>query len=139
MDIEEIKGFLHQLGYRLTPQRLRLIEVVAGSEGHISAEEVYAQLHPHFPKVHISTIYRNLELLKRLGVVTETDLGEGRLRYHFREKGHHHHLICHGCGAIIELDEALLSPLKDVLQERYGFKADLRHLAIFGYCSQCRG
>jgi len=75
--------------------------------------------------------------LHRLGLVTETDLGGGKVRYHSVEKGHHHHLVCQECGAVIDLDESVLSSLKEVLLREYGFRADLRHLAIFGHCVGC--
>jgi len=82
-------------------------------------------------------VYRTLELLKKLNLVTETDFDEGRVRYHVAEKGHHHHIVCHICGKIIDLEESVLHPLKDTLLQKYGFDADLRHLAISGVCSGC--
>jgi len=91
-----------------------------------------------YPGVNISTVYRTLELLKRLDLVTETDLGEGRVRYHPADRGHHHHLVCQECGAIIDLDESTLFTLRDTLLREYKFIADLRHLAIFGRCINCR-
>jgi Fur family ferric uptake transcriptional regulator len=128
---------LAEQGYRLTPQRIMVISAIEDSDGHISAEEIYAQVIAKYPQVNISTVYRTLELLKRLGLVTETDLGEGRVRYHPAGKGHHHHLVCQQCGAIIDLDESILSDLKSALLREYQFSADLRHLAIFGRCVQC--
>lgn len=128
---------LSRQGYRLTPQRMMILSAIENSDNHISAEEIYAQVVAKYPNVNISTVYRTLELLKRLGLVTETDLGEGRVRYHPREKGHHHHLVCQECGAIIELDESLLAPLKSALLREYKFNADLRHLAIMGRCVNC--
>ncbi len=92
---------LTEQGYRLTPQRLMIFSAIENSDNHISAEEIYAQVVAKYPNVNISTVYRTLELLKRLGLVTETDLGEGRVRYHPADKGHHHHLVCRECGAII--------------------------------------
>lgn len=136
--MELSKNVLRQLGYRLTPRRKKIIEVLAEAEGHISAEEVYQKILPQFPKINISTVYRTLELLKKLGLATETDMGDGISRYHFREKGHHHHLVCQNCGVVIELDEEILSPFENILEKRYDFKADMRHLAIFGLCSKCR-
>ncbi len=129
---------LSELGYRLTPQRMMILSAIEGSESHISAEEIYAQVVAKYSHVNISTVYRTLELLKRLGLVTETDLGEGRVRYHPADKGHHHHLVCEECGAIIDLDESTLFPLKDALLRNYKFVADLRHLAIFGRCTNCQ-
>jgi len=115
-----------------------VLSAIEDSDNHISAEEIYAQIVAKYPQVNISTVYRTLELLKRLGLVTETDLGGGRVRYHSAEKGHHHHLVCQECGAIIDLDESVLSSLKDTLLREYKFIPDLRHLAIFGRCANCR-
>jgi Fur family ferric uptake transcriptional regulator len=115
-----------------------VIETLHNADKHISAEEIYAQLHSRYPYANISTVYRTLELLKKLDLVTETNFGEGRVRYHVAEKGHHHHLVCHSCGKIIDLEESALHPLQDTLLREYGFAADLRHLAISGECSQCR-
>lgn len=128
---------LSERGYRLTPQRLMVLSAIENSHDHISAEEIYAQVVAKYPHVNISTVYRTLELLEKLGLVTETDLGGGRVRYHPAEKGHHHHLVCQECGRIIDLDEAVLSSLKNWLRREYRFSADLRHLALFGRCAAC--
>jgi len=129
---------LQEKGHRLTPQRMLVIEALHNADKHISAEEIYEQLHSRYPYSNISTVYRTLELLKELNLVTETDFGEGRVRYHVAEKGHHHHLICRRCGKVIDLEELVLHPLQDTLLREYGFDADLRHLAISGECSKCR-
>ena len=135
MSCEEV---LKGKGYRLTPQRMLVIEALHSTDRHISAEELYEQLHKRYPYSNISTVYRTLELLKKLGLVTETNFGEGRVRYHVAEMGHHHHLVCRNCGEIIDLHESTLHQLKDALLNNYGFDADLRHLAISGECSECR-
>ena len=135
---DKITRELLEQGYRLTPQRMMVVNAIENSDHHISAEEIYKQVSARYPHINISTIYRTLELLKRLGLVTETNLGDERVRYHSSEKGHHHHLICQKCGRIIDLDETLLYPLKEALKDKYGFNADLRHLAIFGNCLDCK-
>jgi Fur family ferric uptake transcriptional regulator len=129
---------LSEQGYRLTPQRMMVLSAIESGDGHISAEEIYAQVVAKYPHVNISTVYRTMELLKHLGLVTETDLGDGRLRYHPADKGHHHHLVCTECGAIIDIDESVLSDLKSKLLREYKFNADLKHLAILGRCANCR-
>jgi len=129
---------LSEYGYRLTPQRLMIVSAIENSNAHISAEEIYAQVVAKYPHVNISTVYRTLELLKQLGLVTETSFGEGRLRYHPVRDGHHHHLVCIECGTVINLEESLLSSLEGTLLREYKFGADLRHLAIFGRCAKCR-
>jgi Fur family ferric uptake transcriptional regulator len=134
----DIISKLSRQGYRLTPQRMMILEAVEAADDHISAEEIYLQVCARYPHLNISTVYRTLELLKELELATETDLGDGRVRYHSIKKGHHHHLVCHKCGQIIDLDESVLSPLKAVLSRDYKFDADLKHLAIFGYCEKCQ-
>ena len=129
---------LQEKGYRLTPQRMLVIEALHGADEHISAEEIYGQLHARYPYSNISTVYRTLELLKELNLVMETDFGEGRVRYHVAEKGHHHHLVCRRCGKIVDLEESMLYPLEDALLRDYDFEADLRHIAISGECNECR-
>ena len=133
----DIVSKLSEQGYRLTPQRMMVLSAIEGSDNHISAEEIYAQVVAKYPYVNISTVYRTLELLKRLGLVTETDLGGGRVRYHPADKGRHHHLVCQQCGRIIDLDESVLASVKSMLFREYKFSADLRHLAIFGRCANC--
>lgn len=128
---------LREQGYRLTPQRLLILSTIHTSDHHISAEDIYDQVCARYPNVNISTVYRTLELLKDLGLVTETDLGGGSFRYHSVEKGHHHHLVCRKCGRILELDEAVLKPVEGSILRRYGFRADLSHLAVFGKCARC--
>jgi len=129
---------LQAQGYRLTPQRMMVVEALHSVDQHISAEEIYAQVRAKYPYANISTIYRTLELLKELELVTEIALGDGRVRYHPAEKGHHHHLVCHNCGKIIDLPESALLPLEETLFGDCQFKADLRHLAIFGLCADCQ-
>jgi len=134
-----INDTLRELGYRLTPQRILILAALRDSDDHISAEEIHTRVCAKYPHVNISTVYRTLELLKSLGLVTETDLGEGRVRYHSADKGHHHHLICENCGATTEVDEPLFLPLKRTLLKEYQFRASINHFAIFGRCTKCQG
>ena len=128
---------LSEKGYRLTPQRMMVLTAIENNPNHISAEEIYSQVIEKYPHVNISTVYRTLDLLKGLEMVTETDLGGSRVRYHPADEGHHHHLVCQECGKTIDLDDSVLASLKDTLYREYKFDADLRHLAIFGCCANC--
>ncbi len=125
---------LKERGYRLTPQRSLILDVLHQADKHISAEEILAEVRARYPKVNKSTVYRTLELLKRLGLVDETDLGQGRLCYHHVDKGHHHHLVCQNCGKVLDMDEEMLDPLRKAIVEKYNFVPDIRHLVIHGYC-----
>lgn len=129
---------LQERGYRLTPQRMMILAAISTGEGHISAEEIYSQVCLRYPSLNISTVYRTLELLKDLGLVTETDMGEGYFRYHWMDKSRHHHLICQKCGAVVNLDYSFLEFLRETLLAAYQFEANLDHLAIFGACAKCR-
>jgi Fur family ferric uptake transcriptional regulator len=122
----------------LTPQRMMVVEALHGADRHVSAEEIYAQVKAKYPYANISTVYRTLELLKELGLVTEIALGDGCVRFHPAEKGHHHHLVCQRCGRIIDLPESALDSLEKILLDEYQFKADLNHMAVFGLCSNCQ-
>jgi len=134
----DMEHSLSELGYRLTPQRIMILSAVEGAASHISAEEIYAQVHIRYPHMNISTVYRTLELLKELGLATETDMGDGRVRYHSIGKGHHHHLVCEKCGKITDMEESTLNPLWAEIQRKYGFKVNMKHLAFFGLCSRCQ-
>ena len=135
--VRDIASRLSQKGYRMTPQRLMILEAIEEASGHVSAEEIYQDIKKRYPGLNISTVYRTLELLKETGLVTETDMGDGRVRFHSMGHEHHHHLVCSKCGKVIDLDEETLAPLTSVLSEKYGFRADLKHLAIFGRCKEC--
>jgi len=134
----DIGHSLSELGYRLTPQRLMILKAVEEADSHISAEEIYTQVRARYSHVNISTVYRTLELLKELGLVTETDMGDGRVRYHSIGKGHHHHLVCEKCGEITDMEESTLSPLWAEIQQKYNFKVNMKHLAFFGLCPKCQ-
>jgi len=123
----------------MTPQRMMVLSAIERSDHHISAEEIHAQVVARYPHVNISTVYRTLELLNRLGLVTETDMGGGRVRYHPADKGHHHHLVCQECGRVIDLDETVLHQLKEIIKKEYNFDPEMRHLAFFGRCADCGG
>jgi len=129
---------LKEKEYRLTPQRLAVLEILHSSEGHITATDIFQRVRKVSPKVNKSTVYRTLELLKGLGLVTETDFGGSQLYYHHAEKGHHHHLICQKCGRTIDLDEAILASLQESLVSKYNFVPEIKHMAIFGHCLACQ-
>jgi Fur family ferric uptake transcriptional regulator len=134
----EILSKLTAQGYRITPQRMMILDAVENAEDHISAEEILTLVCLQYPNVNISTVYRTLELLKQLELVTETDFGDGRVRYHSIKKGHHHHLVCQKCGGIIDVEETVFNTLKETLFKQYSFEAEIQHLAIFGTCKKCR-
>jgi Fur family ferric uptake transcriptional regulator len=128
---------LLNLGYRLTPQRTLVWDVLRASGGHMSAEEVCAQVQRQFPHVNISTVYRTLELLVQLHLVRETQLGPARRFYEVEEEVPHHHLVCESCGGVAHVHDEDLGDLHQTLAARQGFAA--KQLTIFGLCADCAG
>ncbi len=128
---------LREVGYRLTPQRMLIISIIHGAKGHISAESIHEQVVEQYPYVDISTVYRTLQILKKLHLVSETDLGEGHVEYELTEGACHHHLVCRQCGRTLPMDDELMEPLRARLLEKHGFRADMEHFAIFGLCQEC--
>jgi Fur family ferric uptake transcriptional regulator len=126
---------LRRVGQRATPQRLVIIGALEAGE-HLSADDVFARVEPLLPGVNRSTVYRTLELFGDLGLVSVTDLGGGSRQFELIDEPHHH-LICHGCGALIELDDALVEPLRAGIRARYNFTPAIDHLALFGFCAAC--
>ena len=88
--------------------------------------------------VNISTIYRSLELLEQLGLVTHTHLGHGAPRYHLAAEAEHVHLVCAECGRITQVSPDAVQPLVSALAEQHGFETDVGHLTVFGRCAGCR-
>ena len=134
-----IMDSLREVGYRLTPQRMLIVSLIHDSKGHVTAEELHGRVVEQYPFVDISTVYRTLQLLKKLRLVSETDLGGGRVRYELTQEGRHHHLVCRHCGATSPLDDEMIEPLRARLLEKHGFQADMEHFAIFGVCQKCAG
>lgn len=128
---------LKEKGYRLTPQRQLILETIHQTDGHITAEDIYHRVRVGHPGANKSTVYRTLGLLKKLNLVAETDLGGSSVYYHHIDQARHHHLVCQGCGKVVDLDESMLFSLRSMLLRECKFVADLKHLAIFGHCIDC--
>ena len=128
---------LRQRNYRITPQREMIIQVIAHSEQHMTAEDVLTKLRQHTQAINLATVYRTLEPLWEEGMACRNDLGEGKIVFSVRKHGPHIHLVCRHCNHVIEADYALLNPLETNLLNQYNFTADLQHLSIFGVCENC--
>ena len=129
---------LRKQGYRLTPQREMIVQAIAHAGRHVTAEEIFEQVRARTHAVNVATVYRTLDLLVELGLVSRADLGDGKVTYASLRHGPHCHLVCRHCGRVIEADHHLVAPVEKQLQEQYGFAADLHHFAIFGLCADCQ-
>jgi Fur family ferric uptake transcriptional regulator len=132
---ESLKDTLHQRGLRMTPQRQLVLDAVRDL-GHATPEQICAQVQRAAPAVNITTIYRTLDLLEKLGLVRHTHLGHGAPSY--SEQEHQHvHLVCHECGAVVETPSDLMNDLADRLTASSGFELDVTHVALSGRCADC--
>ncbi|MEN8172668.1 MAG: Fur family transcriptional regulator [Chloroflexota bacterium] len=129
---------LRQKGYRLTPQREMIVNIIAHSESHMSADHIYHQVQERTEAVNIATVYRTLDMLVSEGLVCRTDLGGGKIVYATREHGPHMHLVCKSCHSVIDANHAPLTLLGQELSKKYKFQADLQHISIFGLCQKCQ-
>ena len=137
LPVREWDEQLRARGYRVTPQRQLVLEAVARLD-HATPEEIGTEVQQTARGVNISTIYRTLELLEQIGMVTHTHLHHGAPTYHLASAGDHVHLVCRDCGRVTEIVPDAIRPLITGLDERYGFETDVGHLTVFGRCAECR-
>ncbi len=135
---EELDTALRERGLRATPQRRSVLRAVT-ELGHATPEEVcdFVQKEDESGPVNLSTVYRALELMEKIGVVSHTHLTHGSPTYQVASHVNHLHLVCRGCGAITEADLDLARPLAEAVRARSGFDTDLAHLSLHGLCATC--
>jgi Fur family ferric uptake transcriptional regulator len=119
-----------------TVQQL-ILELLREEHSHLTAQEVHNHLKPRLPSVSPSTVYRALERLTREGQVSVSDMGIGAAVYEIVGSLPHHHLVCQGCHRVIELENDIIQPLFDDVEQRFAFKLTTNHLILFGYCPDC--
>jgi Fur family ferric uptake transcriptional regulator len=135
--MKDLGEMLKARGMRLTRQRERVIDAVRGL-GHATPDGLAAAVaRDGGPALPLSTIYRNLEALEEVGVVSHTHLDHRTPTYHLTDQANHLHLVCLSCGAVIESAVKTADPFVGNLLTRHGFVADVRHMAIHGWCADC--
>jgi Fur family transcriptional regulator, ferric uptake regulator len=127
---------LKKKGLRLTRPRKLILDYFHDNEGHLTAEEIIHYVHDKTPEVNKSTIYRTLELLEKNECVYKSE-SMGRTIYHHAVGGHHHHMICRRCGKTIACEEDIFNPVAELLQVKYGFQIDFKHIVMRGFCATC--
>lgn len=134
-----VAALVRSVGLRHTQQREAIIVALRHGGPHQVAREILDTVQAGQPDTNASTVYRTLTLLRDRGLISETDLGTGELSYAWvGDDQPHHHLVCHECRGVIELDHEYLAPLEQRLQADFGFQPSLHHFAIFGLCRACR-
>lgn len=128
----EMLDQLREKGGRITTARRLVVSTLLDSTTHLTAEELAARIQEQHPEVHLSTVYRTLDSLEKLGFVEHTHVGHGGSVYHVGVT--HQHLVCEECGAVIDVPTSLLDELHEVLSRRYNFELHVGHFALLGRC-----
>lgn len=113
-----------------------VLQALVASGSHVTADDLLRRVRHDHPDVSASSVYRTMDLLTHHGVVDHVHLGHGPAQYHLTTEVHAH-LVCDGCGAITELEPTLSSPFARQVEDRLGFRLDLGHFALTGWCRAC--
>ncbi len=125
-------------GRPVTTQRRLLIDIIRKAERHLDADELYRLAKEKEPRISLATVYRNLKLFKELGLIAESGLGDTHSHYELKGKADHYHLVCLGCGKIIEFDSPLIRKAADGVRKEKGFDITAVQLKVEGYCPECK-
>ena len=141
-------GRFRRRGYRITEPRRAILDVLSNTTEHLSAEDIYLAVHKVYPGIGLTTVYRTLELLVNLGLISKFQFGDGRSRYELIEDSqpasHHHHLICRNCHRIIDYSDFMeeeiefLNGVKQRLSQKFNFKINNHIIQFYGLCEDCR-
>jgi len=126
-------------GHFLTTQRRLLLELIRDSEEHLDAKELYQRARARDDSIGPATVYRSLNLFKELGLINETRLDKVRCYYEIKQRPEHQHLVCQGCGKVIEFQNPHFQKLIQTVQQEYGFNVTNAELYLEGYCANCEG
>jgi Fur family ferric uptake transcriptional regulator len=137
-DLKTLLNRVRQCGCRVTRQRAIILRTLCELDGHASAEQIHEIILGHGHDIDLSTVYRTMERLRDVHIVSQTDLGRGYAEFEIVTDRPHHHLICNNCGRVIDLDHRYLAPAATAIRQDFGFKPTFDHFAIFGLCPSCQ-
>lgn len=125
------------VSHRSTEQRQLILKILQRIDGHKDVDEIYRQARQTFPRISLSTVYRNLQVLKKLGLIEEHQFGNRRY-YESPDDDKHHHLVCLGCGRVFEFRCPSTDKLKLRIRREEGFKVVNTEVRLAGYCPDCQ-
>lgn len=136
--VEVLNRALRENGYRLTATRRAILTALVNSGGHVTADELVADVNRTSPQVGRMTVYRTLDLLQQLGLIRPVYQGTGAAHYVLMQEGHHHHLLCSMCDAVVEFDECAVQEMEEQIRDRFQFEIQGHLLEIYGLCPDCQ-
>ncbi len=133
----QLMAALKERGFRLTPQRVELVRLIAVSAGHPSASQLYTKIKRQFPTMSQATVYKTLALLKEMHQVLEIDLRDDS-HYDGNRPQPHPHLICVKCNRIIDAEVSLDPEALQKLEQASGYRILRPQIALYGLCPDCK-
>lgn len=135
------EAVLRRRGLDLTAQRRAVFEAIYSCPGHICADHILSIVAQRYPgtKMNKTTVYRALDLLLSLRLISEHKCGDGSAQYEPASRSPHSHLLCRGCGRLFEMDEKLSAKVRENIHTRHNFIAELDSYPILGLCVACKG
>jgi Fur family ferric uptake transcriptional regulator len=135
-----LQTYMAKKGLRSTAQRRLIIDTFFEGPSHMTIEDLLTEVRARDRGIGYATVYRTLKLLAECGVASERRFGDGLSRYELAddESAHHDHLICIGCGKIVEFEEPRIEELQDEVASRYGFEISSHKHEMYGTCPDCR-
>ncbi len=128
---------LREAGYKITPPRLAVLEIIQREGEHLNPQEILEQAQAIHPQTGRATVYRTLELLTNLGIVRPIYVGDSGPTY-IRAEGGHHHLVCSQCGCVVDFEQCVADSMERELEERFGFRIKSHLLEFYGLCPRCK-
>ncbi|ABI69190.1 Fur family transcriptional regulator [Syntrophomonas wolfei] len=128
---------LSNCGFKITPQRRLILDILQKSDRPLTAEETAERIKKKEPRISVATIYRNLNLLVEIEVLSKLEIADAAARFQINQ-GHNHHLLCLGCGAAIKIGICPLQGRVEELIQEHGFSIDSHYFEITGYCRECQ-
>ena len=136
--VDEVLALVRASGGRATTARRAILQTLFDQhDEHPTAEQITSTVQRAQPEVAESTVYRFLDELERLGVVTHVHLGRGPGVYHLAEHTAHHHLVCGNCGKMVEVPDRIFDGLRKSLRRDHDFVIEPRHFTLTGHCTDC--
>ena len=133
----DVIALLRSAGTRVTPQRVMILQALVDAGRHVTADEIHDDVRRIYPVIDLATVYRTLQLLKRLRLVTEIDRAEGSAEYEFAGDERHHHMVCRECHNTFDFSVEYLESLRETLTDEFGFLPDLHSFTVTGVCAGC--
>ncbi len=136
---ELLQRYLTRQGLKSTRQRSIIVETFLAAEGHLDVDQLLARVRVQDPRVSAATVYRTMKLLTECGLAHAQNFGGGHTRYEstFRRE-HHDHLICTGCGTIVEFENDRIEALQDQVARHHGYTIHDHKLELYGLCRDCQ-